>query len=385
MHAVSCLPAVTGAWQYPGGGAFWHDRGVYHWDKTLIEGLDALDRNVRELDMSRVGAVLCGDADALLGGGPVRALLVQTTNPAVVAPDSNRVRRGLLRDDLFTVVHEQFMTETAMMADIVLPATMFLEHDDLYQSGAHGHIQIGPKLIDPPGECRSNHEVLQGLAGRLGAKHPGFDMTAYELADATLRASGWPGADEIVARKWLDAQPDFRTSHFLDGFGHADKKFHFAADWAAQGPNHAAMPRLPDQFDVIDAARGSTPFRLVTAPARQFLNTSFTESAEGRRREMRPTAKLHADDAARLGVVDGGRVRLGNSLGEIVVHATIAAGQLPGVVVVESIWPNADFEGGIGINALVSDEPAYPAGGAVFHDTAVWVRAEAAAMAMAAE
>ncbi len=382
MHAVACVPAVTGAWQHPGGGAFWHARGVYHWDKTLIEGLDAVDSTTRILDMSRIGAVLTGDPSALADGGPVRALLVQSTNPMAVAPDLNRVHRGFARDDLFTVVHEQFMTETARMADIVLPATMFMEHDDLYYGGAHGFIQVGPKLVEPPGQCRSNHDVLCALAHRLGARHPGFEMTAYEMADATLRASGWPSADEVVAAKWIDAQPDFRACHFLDGFGHADKRFHFKADWSVFGGRHASMPQLPDYFAVTDERTDALPFRLVAAPARQFLNTSFTEIAAGRRREGRPTALLHPDDAARLGVVAGGRVRLGNNLGEVVVHAAIAEGQLPGVVVVESIWPNDAFEGGIGINALISDEPAYPAGGAVFHDTAVWMEAVAAEAAL---
>jgi anaerobic selenocysteine-containing dehydrogenase len=257
-----------------------------------------------------------------------------------------------------------------------------MEHDDLYYGGAHGFIQVGPKLVEPPGQCRSNHEVLCGLAHRLGARHRGFEMTAYEMADATLRASGWPGADEVVAAKWIDVQPDYRACHFLDGFGHADKRFHFKADWSVFGGRHEAMPQLPDYFAVTDERTGALPFRLVAAPARQFLNTSFTEVAAGRKREGRPTALLHPDDAARLGVVAGGRVRLGNNLGEVVVHAAIAEGQLPGVVVVESIWPNDAFEGGIGINALISDEPAYPAGGAVFHDTAVWMEAVAAEVAL---
>ena len=124
---------------------------------------------------------------------------------------------------------------------------------------------------------------------------------------------------------------------------------------------------------------------MVTAPARQFLNTSFTEMASSRRREGRPSVLIHPADATRLGIVDGGRVRLGNARGEVVVHARLFDGVQPGVVVVESIWPSECYEGGIGINALTSDDPAPPMGGAVFHDTAVWVRAEAAALPIAAE
>ena len=379
MHAVTCLPTVTGKWRHQGAGAFWNNRGtgIYHWDKTLIEGLDRLNPAIRRMDMSRIGAVLTGDRRELGEGPPVHAMLVQNTNPAVVAPDSHRVRAGLLRQDLFLCVHEQFMTETAALADVVLPATMFMEHDDLYGGGGHTFIQVGPKLIDPPGECRSNHEVLQGLALRLGAEHPGFGMTALEMVDATLRASGWPGAAEVIERRWVDAAGSFEQSHFLDGFGFADKRFRFSPDWAAIGPGHAGMPHLPDHWAVTDSAGAERPFRLVAAPARQFLNTSFTETASSRKREGRPTALIHPEDAARLGIEDGGRVLLGNAQGEVSVRARIIEGAQPGVVVVESVWPNADFEGGMGINALTSDAPAAPNGGAVFHDTAVWMRAMA--------
>jgi anaerobic selenocysteine-containing dehydrogenase len=263
------------------------------------------------------------------------------------------------------------------MADIVLPATTFLEHDDIYQGGAHTHAQIGPKLVEAPGECRSNHEVLQALALRLGAEHPGFKMTAMEIVDATLANSGYAmNAAELVAARWIDRAESFRSAHFLDGFGHADKRFHFAPDWAAIGPAHAAMPRLPDHMAVHDQATDKHPFRLVTAPARQFLNTSFTETPTSKKREGRPEAMLHPADAERLGVAAGDRVRLGNNRGEVILHAVLASGQREGTIVVESVWPNAAFEGGIGINALTSDDAAFPNGGAVFHDTAVWVRAE---------
>jgi anaerobic selenocysteine-containing dehydrogenase len=373
LHAVTCLPTVAGHWQHRGGGAHWNSRAIYHWDKTLIEGLDALDGSVRMLDMSRIGAVLTGEAGALKGGPGVHAMLVQSTNPMTVAPDSGKVRRGFLREDLFVCVHEQFMTETARMADIVLPATMFLEHDDVYQAGGHTHIQIGAKVVEPPGECRSNHEVILGLAQRLGAEHRGFTMTEMQIVDATLRASGWPGAEEVQARRWIDAAPSFEESHFLNGFGHPDGKFRFAPDWASLGPDHARMPKLPDHLAIIDPVTPEHPFRLVTAPARQFLNTSFTETGGARRREGRPTVLVHPDDAARLEIAEGDLVRLGNGQGTVTVHARLFAGLQPGVIVVESIWPHADFTEGVGINALVSDDPAPPAGGAVFHDTAVWM------------
>ena len=232
MHAALCIPAVTGAWQYEGGGAFFNNAAIWKFNESIIEGHDAIDRNTRWLDQSRIGRILTGDPEALKGGGPVKAMLIQNTNPVTVAPEQALVREGFAREDLFVAVHEQFMTETAAMADIVLPATMFMEHDDLYYGGGQQHISVGPKLIDPPGECRSNHEVLQGLGRRLNAVHPGFEMTPRELIDATLKQSGHGDIETLEADLWRDIQPDFRTSHYLDGFAHADKKFHFKADWA---------------------------------------------------------------------------------------------------------------------------------------------------------
>src|ERR1700709_1336417 len=139
----------------------------------------------------------------------------------------------------------------------------------------------------------------------------------------------------------------------------------------------------------IEAAGPASPFRLVTAPARSFLNTSFTEMRSGQRREGRPTVLMHPDDAARLGLAEGSKVRLGNNRGQVVLHVHVLPadrpGQQPGVLIAESIWPSEAFEGGIGINALTSDDPGPPWGGAVFHDTAVWMRAEAAEVALAAE
>jgi anaerobic selenocysteine-containing dehydrogenase len=374
MHAVSCLPAVTGAWQYPGGGAVYGHTGIYPIDRTLIEGLDVVDRSIRLLDQSRLGAILTGDPEALAGGPPVTAMLVQNTNPAMVCPDLHRVHAGLAREDLFLCVHEQFLTETARFADVVLPATTFVEHDDFYIASGHTTFQVSRKVIEPPGECRENHDVICALARRLGARHPGFEMTAWEIMDRTLRQSGMWDAETNWRRGGQDCAPPWETAHFLDGFETPDHKFHFRADWARFGGRWREMPSLPDHFDVIDGPTPERPFRLVAAPARTFLNSTFTETPGSLRREKRPTARLHPGDCAALGVGEGDRVRIGNDRGEVLVHVAPRAGQQRGVVIVEGIWPNRHFANGIGINALTSSEPGYPRGGAVFHDTAVWIR-----------
>ncbi len=377
LHAATCLPALTGAWQHKGGGALYSNSAIYPWNKTMIEGKDRIDPTVRTLDMSRIGPVLVGEPDALQGGPPVTAMLVQNTNPAVVAPEQNKVIKGFLREDLFLCVHEQLPTDTVKYADVVLPATSFLEHDDIYQGGGHTFIQMGAKVIEAHGQSRSNHEVLQGLAKRLGAEHPAFDMTAWELCDWTLKASGFPDAASLKATRWHDCAIPFEKAHFLDGFGTSDKRFHFRPDWKSIGPAFAGMPTLPDHLDTIEKATEEHPFRMTTSPARQFLNTSFTEMPTSVAREIRPSLLLHPDDADRLGVLDGGKVRVGNRRGDVLLHAKLFAGLRPGVVVAEGIWPNSRHVEGKGINVLIGSDAAPPAGGAVFHDTAVWVRAEA--------
>jgi anaerobic selenocysteine-containing dehydrogenase len=375
MHAALCLPTVLGAWQYEGGGAFHTNGAIFHWNKTLIEGLDVRDPAVRVLDQSRIGPVLTGDRRDLGDGPPVTALFIQNTNPMTVAPDLTLVHRGFAREDLFTVVHEQFMTETAAVADFVLPATMFLEHDDLYQGGGHQHIQLGMKILEPPGECRSNHEVLCAIARRVGAEHAGFGMTSREIVDWTLRESGWGDLASLEAAHWRDVQPSFATAHYLDGFAHADGRFHFAPDWKALAGqafgSGAEPPALPDYWPVIEEANAEHPFRLVTAPSRHFLNTSFSETPTSRRRQRRPTLLIHPDDAAALDLADGDLARLANPRGATLVHAARFDGLQRGVVVVEGVWPNAAFEGGIGINALTGADPGAPIGGAAFHDNRV--------------
>ena len=383
MHAASSIASVTGSWRHEGGGAFHNNGQIYHWDRSMIEGLDVRDPAARVLDQSRIGPVLTGDLRDLRDGPEVTALFIQNTNPMMVAPDLGKVHKGFARDDLFVCVHEQFMTETAEMADIVLPATMFLEHDDLYQGGGHQHIMWGPKLVEAPEGCRSNHEVICDLARRMGVadRHPGFAMNPKELAAHTMEVSGWGALDELMAQRWIDVQPDFDTAHFINGFGHDDGRFHFRADWTHRqngfGPDGVpdSMPDLPDFWNVIDAADDERPFRLVTAPARNYLNSSFTETPTSRQREDRPTAQIHADDAVTLGVADGDRLRIGNDQGSLVLHASLTDGQRHGTVIVESVWPNHAFEEGVGINLLVSSEPGAPIGGGLFHDTAVWVQA----------
>lgn len=376
VHAVSCLPAVTGAWRHKGGGALHTNRALYkNLDQTLITAADTRDPATRMLDMCRIGPILCGEQASLLGGPPVNAMLVQNVNPADVAPDTNQVVKGLMRDDLFLCVHEQFMTHTARYADIVLPATMFLEHEDFYRGGGHMYLQVHRAVIEPFDQCRSNHEVICELGQRLGADHPGFRMTARDLIDDCLKRSGLPGFDEAADMKWIDMSLAWENSHFLEGFGHSDGKFRFAPKWAEIGRDHAVMPRLPDHLANTDEVSAAKPFRLVVPPARRFLNSTFTEMPSSRARENAPVALIHVDACARLGLAQGDTVTLGNEQGEVSLPVRPTDGMREDTVIVEGIWPGMDFANGLGINVLISADRGPPGGGGVFHDTSIWVRA----------
>ena len=381
MHAALSIPAMTGAWQHIGGGAFHSNSGAWKLDKSLITGKD-LGPGGRELDMSEIGKVLTGDAGALKGRGPVKALFIQNTNPVNVAPEQGLTRAGFAREDLFTVVHEQFMTDTAKMADIVLPATMFLEHNDYYRRGGHTRVLFGPRLVEAPGECRSNFEVVNELLRRLGSDHASMHLSDREMVAETFRRSGFGELDEIERIGFVDGAQPFAEAHFGDGFGWPDGRYRFAPDWqgvaAARGYtwvcDPSEMPRFADHWDVNEAVDAQTPFRLATSPSRGFLNSTFAETPGSRKRQPEPTVFIHPEDAAALGIADGDPVTLGNRRGEVALRAACFSGMQRGVLIAEGIHPNAAHRNGVGINTLIGSDPVRPFGGAAFHDTAVWVR-----------
>ena len=377
MHAVSCLPAMTGAWAEQGGGAFFltYDRSFWGLDTTLLHGLDVLDASVRILDQSRIGAVLVGEPEALRGGPPVEAMLIQNANSATVAPDTSKVLRGLGRDDLFLAVQEQFMTPTARFADILLPATMFVEHDDLYYGLGHTHLTYGPKLIEPRGQARSNSFVVRELGRRLGSRHRSFMMTDAELLDDALQRGGLSPLPEVAKIGWIDRAQPFERAHFLDGFPQPDGKFHFKPDWKRIGPAHARMSAIVDWSQDYEQSDAEHPYKLVCPPARNFLNSTFSETPTSIAKEGGPVLRMHPHAALKLGIRTGARVRIGNRRGSVVLKAALDAGQHKATLIVEGIWPASAFEEKRAINTLIGDDPVPPNGGAPFHDTAVWVQA----------
>jgi anaerobic selenocysteine-containing dehydrogenase len=228
--------------------------------------------------------------------------------------------------------------------------------------------------------------VICALAKRIGARHPGFDMTPRQVIDWTLQKSGWGTLADLEDKRWIDCQPDFDTAHYVKGFNWPDGKFRFKPDWpnvpfrspVPSGPTEQ-MPALPDYWTIIEEADDGHPFRLATSPSRGFLNSTFNETPTSLAREGRPTVMIHPDDAARLGIADGAAVIVGNGRGKVHLHAKLFDGVRLGVLIAESIWPNDAYPDGRGINTITGADPIAPFGGAAFHDNKVWIRPAAAA------
>ena len=373
MHAVSCIPTLLGSWKHKGGGAFYNNSGIYNINKDTIEGLKFINPKARILDQSRIGPVLNNETEALQGGPKVKALFIQNTNPLVVAPETLKVRKGFKREDLFVCVHEQFMTETAKYADVLLPATSFVEHEDIYISGGHQHLTYGPKLINNIGKSWSNNKLINALSKKLGSKNKCFELSE-EIIDITLKKSNLGSYSGLKKNKFIDLQPSFKESHFLNGYGHKDKRFHFSPEWKIGNKQFNKKYKLPNHYDLIEKSTKKYPFKLVTAPAHNFLNSSFTELDTSQKKEKKPTIKIHPSDLKKLKCKSDEIVIIGNNRGKLRIHAEEFLGVLQGTTIVEGIWPNEFFLDNLGINTLVGADSPEPAGGAVFHDVAIWIK-----------
>ena len=381
MHAVLCIPAVTGAWQHRAGGAFHSNSGGWHLDKSLIEGT-RMGKAGRDLDMSEIGKILTGDQKALKSDTPVKALFIQNTNPVNVAPEQELVRAGFARDDLFTVVHEQFMTETALMADIVLPATMFLEHNDYYRRGGHTRLLVGSKLVEAPGECRSNFEVVNELLRRLGTQDESLELTDRQMVAETLKRSKYGDLDEIEVTGFVELDTPPEKARFASGFSFPDGRFRFRPAWGEIAERKGylwtidpgALPPLVDYWDVNEKATPDQPFKFATSPSRGFLNSTFSETLGSQKRQPTPTVLIRPDDAAANGITNGMKVTLGNQRGIVELTAEIFAGLPPGVLIAEGLHRNIAHANGKGINTLISSDQVAPFGGVAFHDATVWIR-----------
>ncbi len=352
VRAIACLPGLVGAFARPGGGALWETFGAFHTNFAAIEGQELQPHRTREVNMVRLGNALC-----CLDHPPIRALFVYQANPAANIPDQRQVRAGLVREDLFTVVHEQFFTDTADFADILLPATTSFEHTDLYRSYGHYYLQLARPVIPPAGEARSNLELFQALAARLGFAEPIFRKTVEELI-RDLLAVQHSDVDGLSFERLASGRPVRvnipRTGNpFGDGFPTPSGRLElFSQRLAARG-----LPPVPSYVPAAEGHEHATPefpLQLMTPPSKDFLNTSFGGVEGLRRAEGKPRLKINPADAGPREIGDNALVRVYNPRGECRLYAEVTDDVPPGVLVAESIWWAKHHPGGNGINQLTS-------------------------------
>jgi anaerobic selenocysteine-containing dehydrogenase len=355
----------VGAYARRGGGALLMTATSFGLDLAAIRRPSG-PAATREVNHSRLGEALL-----TMTGPPIRALFVAANNPAVTCPDARAVRRGLAREDLFTVVHDPFLSDTARFADLVLPAATYLETDDLHRAYGTYYMQRAAQVVPPRGEARPNRWVAQELARRLGVKDAVFSMSTDALID-TVFENAHGTVKEIAPATLRDHRPV--KLPLADGgprWATPSGRLEFYSEHlASQGL--AAMPDwAPDPEDEAAAARW--PLRLLTAPGYFQSHTAFSGNARLRRRAGAPECVLHPDDAAARGLRDGEPVSLVNDRGEVRLRLRVSDEVSPGVVLVPGQRP-ADEAGGTTINMLCSTRYADLGDGATYQDTRLDVR-----------
>jgi anaerobic selenocysteine-containing dehydrogenase len=335
FRAVLALPAVTGAWRHLGGGAHVHSASTFPDADAAMERPDLRAGPARSVNMVQLGRALAGTVDE---HGPVDALIVYNSNPAVICPDSAAVRAGLARDDLFTVVAEQLPTETVTYADVVLPATTQLEHLDVLWSWGHRYLTMNWPAIAPIGQARPNTEIFRLLAAELGLDHPALGDDDETLLATYLAAFDDATRAVLAGQGWAKVMPKVDP----------DSKVSLRNDAMA----NFGLDPVPDAADPDDDDR----FIVVTPKSHHFLNSSFVDHDRLRRMAGAPTAQLAPADAARLAVTDGDLLEIESEHGAIAAAVAVSDDVLPGTVVVPSNWWHQDFPGGLGANALMGQD-----------------------------
>jgi anaerobic selenocysteine-containing dehydrogenase len=364
LRTLACLPGVTGDWALPGGGLCYSTSGHFKLNLPGLVRIDLLPHPVRTLSMTRLGEGLL-DVDE----PPVKALFVIGANPVGSNPHQTKVRRGLGREDLFTVVLEHFPTDTTDYADIVLPATMQTEHLDVVAGYGHLYLVWNEPAVAPPGECLSTSETFRRLARRMGMTEPSLydsdedlarqllDSPHPSLAGITVEALRKQGFARLnVARPFLP---------FADGFPTSSGRLEFYSERATRA-GHEPLPGFTPPADSGDG------LVLISAASHHFLNTTFGNNPELRRRSGAPTIVLHPGDAAARGISGGDPVRIHNDRGAFEAVAEVSERVRPGVAATtKGHW--AKFNGGANANATVDERDSDMGGGAVFHDNRVEV------------
>lgn len=369
VRAIALLPSLTGAWKHAGGGVQLSTSTAFQVNRPGLERPDLqfaspLRREARILNMTEIGRILTATENP-----PVKALVVYNSNPAAVAPDQNEVRRGLSREDLFTVVLEQFQTDTADFADIVLPATTFLEHTDLYYAYGHYHLQLARPALQAPGEALPNNEIFRRLAFKMGFDDPCFRDTDDDMIGALLE-SGHPFLEGITLER-LEREHSIRLNipdPFLPfaagGFGTPSGKCEFRAETLGYTP--PVESRLGDP-----GLRARYPLELISPKDSEGMNSTFGYRDEHIRHTN--VVKLHPADAAPRHISEGDAVRLFNDRGQCLLRAEVSCDIAEGVVAAPSVrWPKLAPDGN-SVNMLTSQRLTDRGGGATFYNCLVQV------------
>jgi anaerobic selenocysteine-containing dehydrogenase len=379
VRTITMLPCIIGAWKHAGGGIQLSCSGAFKLNKEFLERHDlmlssALGRPSRVVNMSELGKAL-----NTLDSPPVKAVFVYNSNPAAIAPNHNDVVRGLMRNDLFTVVHDQFFTDSTDYADIVLPATTFFEQKDIQQAYGHYYLQISEQAIAPVGEAKCNVEMFAELAQRMSFAEPCFRQSTDELIDGALDTAD-PWLKDITRSK-LEREGHVRLNFgsnefapFADGgFPTADGKARIVNDDLVKiGLDPVAKFVPPTESRHSGEAR-KYPLELLSRKADNFLNSTFCNLTSHQPLEPKMNKlEMSSQDARRRGIVAGDAVRVFNDRGEVRLTALVDGAVQPGVVATRLNWSKL-MPDGIGINALTSERLTDMGGGPTFYSCLVEV------------
>ena len=366
VRAISMLPCITGSWQHMGGGLWLSLSGAFPFDRQSLEMPELMLKSPLGRPSRTINMVELGQALNTVNDPPVRAIFVYNSNPAVVAPNHNDVVRGFLRPDLFTVVHEQFFTDTVNYADIVLPATTFFEHKDLLSAYGHCYVQVSNQAITPLGECKSNSELFRELAGKMGFSEECFSDTDDEMMDLVLSAKngavdpdGWLKG---IGRARLESEGHVRLNlgdgpflpYAKGGFTTPSGKAElYSESLAAKGLDPIASFVPPSESRHVEKAR-RFPLELLSRKADNFLNSSFCNIQAVQKMEHPELLEINAADAAPRNIREGDWVRVFNARGEVRLRAHVNGSVQPGVVAARLNWARLAPDGK-SINALTSE------------------------------
>lgn len=371
FRSVSLLPSLIGAWKHRGGG-YARSVGSYNYDFVDISAFAAPHlaggKPRRAISMNRLGRALLDESL----DPPIRAVIVWNGNPVVTAPEASLLRQGLSRPDVFTVVSEQFLTDTARYADVIFPACTQIEQDDVVPAWGHLYLGWNHKAIEPLGESVPNTELWRRLSRAMGFTEPELFATDEELLATCLRGID---VNELKERGWIRLPIPEDRLPFADGYPFPDGKLPFAnAELERQG--HGRLPTYRPAREGAIGNGGRYPLSLMSPKFHQrFLNASYSHLEGHAGPEGELFCDLHPDDAATRGITDGDVVEVFNDRARLRVVARVSddTRARPGLVIVPFGWVGDRTRDGLAVNDLTSDTPADWGGGVAFYDTSVEV------------